>query len=200
MNIGMDNKKFEILDKEVVYKGFFKLEKYHLKHTLFDGGLSPQITRELFRRGNCVAVLLYDPRRDEVVLIEQFRIGAILQSKSPWLVEIVAGAIELDEQAADVAIRESMEEAGCTIQELMLIKEFYTSPGGTSEWLSLYLGYVDSSQIGGIHGVDHEGEDIRVFTVKFTEAYRMMEQGLIDSAIPIIALQWLYIHHDELKR
>lgn len=196
----MNNKNFEILDKETIYEGFFKLEKYHLKHTLFDGGLSPQITRELFRRGNCVAVLLYDPQRDEVVLIEQFRIGAILQSKSPWLVEIVAGAIELDEQAADVAIRESMEEAGCTIQELTLIKEFYTSPGGTSEWLSLYLGYVDSLQIGGIHGVDHEGEDIRVFTVKFEEAYRMMEQGRIDSAIPIIALQWLHIHHDELKR
>ena len=195
----MMDKQVEIIEKETVYQGFFRLEKYRLRHTLFQGGWSNDIVRELFRRGDCVAVLLYDPRRDEVVLIEQFRIGAILRKKQAWLVEIVAGAVEPGEQAEQVAIREAEEEAGCKIQELRLIREFYTTPGGASEWLSLFYGLVDASGIGGFFGLDHEDEDINVMTVKFEQAYQMMEQGEIDSAIPIIALQWLYIHRPAIR-
>ncbi len=195
----MSNKQIEVIAKETVYQGFFRLEKYHLKHTLFQGGWSNEIVRELFRRGDCVAVLLYDPVRDEVVLIEQFRIGAVLRKKQAWLLEIVAGAVEPGETAVEVAIREAEEEAGCKIQELRLIREFYTTPGGASEWLSLFYGRIDSRNVGGIFGLDHEDEDIRVSAVKFEQAYQMMEQGEIDSAIPIIALQWLYIHRPALR-
>ncbi len=193
------SKQFEIVEKETVYRGFFRLENYHLKHTLFKGGWSPTIQRELFRRGDCVAVLLYDPIRDEVVMIEQFRVGAILREEPAWLLEIVAGAVEPGESAEQVAIRESMEEAGCEIQEIQLIREFYTTPGGASEWLSLFYGRVDTSNVGGIHGLDHEDEDIRVSAVTFDEVYQMMEQGKIISGIPIIAIQWLYIHRDEIR-
>ncbi|WP_198246066.1 NUDIX domain-containing protein [methane-oxidizing endosymbiont of Gigantopelta aegis] len=195
----MSNKQLQVIAKETVYQGFFRLEKYRLKHTLFQGGWSNEIVRELFRRGDCVAVLLYDPVRDEVVLIEQFRIGAVLRKKQAWLLEIVAGAVEPGETAAEVAIREAEEEAGCKIQELRLIHEFYTTPGGASEWLSLFYGRIDSRNVGGIFGLDHEDEDIRVSAVKFEQAYQMMEQGEIDSAIPIIALQWLYIHRPALR-
>jgi len=195
----MTDKQLEIIAKETVYEGFFRLEKYRLKHTLFQGGWSNEIVRELFRRGDCVAVLLYDPVRDEVVLIEQFRIGAVLRKKQAWLLEIVAGAVEPGETAAEVALREAEEEAGCKIQELRLIHEFYTTPGGASEWLSLFYGRIDSRNVGGIFGLDHEDEDIRVSAVKFEQAYQMMEQGEIDSAIPIIALQWLYIHRPVLR-
>jgi len=195
----MSEKQFEVVSQETVYEGFFRLEKYRLKHTLFQGGWSHVLTRELFRRGNCVAVLLYDPVRDEVVLIEQFRVGAILQPQRAWLMEIVAGAIEEGETPEEVARRESWEEADCEIQELKLIKEFYTTPGGASEWLSLFYGRVDTCQVGGIHGMDHEDEDIRVTAVKFDEVYKMLEQGKIESAIPIIAIQWLYIHREQLR-
>ncbi len=193
------DKHVEIIGQETVYQGFFRLEKYRLRHTLFQGGWSNDIVRELFRRGDCVAVLLYDPVRDEVVLIEQFRIGAILRKKQAWLMEIVAGAVEPGEKAVQVAVREAEEEAGCKIQELRLIREFYTTPGGASEWLSLFYGRVDASNIGGVFGLDHEDEDINVFTVTFEQAYQMMERGEIDSAIPIIALQWLYIHRPALR-
>ena len=196
----MTNKRFEVVSKETVYNGFFRLEKYRLKHTLFQGGWSNELTRELFRRGNCVAVLLYDPVRDEVVLIEQFRVGAILQAERAWLMEIVAGAIEEGETAEEVALRESVEEAGCEIQELKVINEFFTTPGGASEWITLFYGRVDTSCVGGIHGLDHEDEDIRVTAVKFDEVYQMLEQGNIESAIPIIAIQWLYINRDKLRQ
>jgi len=195
----MSEKRFEVLEKETVYQGFFRLERYTLKHTLYKGGWSQQITRELFRRGNCVAVLLYDPDRDEVVLIEQFRVGAVYQPHRAWLIEIVAGAIEEGETADEVAYREAWEEAGCEIKELIEIKQFYTTPGGCSERITLFCGRVDSSTIGGVHGLVEEHEDIHVTAVKFADVFRMLEDGVIESGIPIIAIQWLYIHRDALR-
>ena len=194
------SKQFEILDKEILYNGFFRMEKYRLKHTLYAGGWSAEISRELFVRGSCVAVLLYDPHTDQVVLIEQFRAGAIIQPDRAWLVEIVAGAIEEGETAVEVAYRESIEEAGCEIQELMVINEFYTTPGGASERITLFCGKVDSTQVGGIHGLDHEDEDILVRAVDFKDAYVMLENNDIESAIPIIALQWLALNKDKLQK
>ncbi|MBL6987201.1 MAG: NUDIX domain-containing protein [Methylobacter sp.] len=194
------DKQFEILSKDIVYQGFFRVEKYRLKHTLFGGGWSAEITRELFMRGSCVAVLLYDPHADKVVVIEQFRTGAILNPEKAWLVEIVAGAIEEGESAEEVAYRESLEEAGCEIQQLMVINEFYTTPGGSSEWITLFCGKVDSSQVGGIHGLDHEDEDILVRAVDFDEVYALLESGKIESAIPIIAIQWLALNKQKLKQ
>jgi len=195
----VNTKQFEVLEKETVYQGFFRLEQYTLKHTLFKGGWSQPITRELFRRGNCVAVLLYDPDRDEVVLIEQFRVGAVYQPNRAWLIEIVAGAIEEGETAEEVAYREALEEAGCQIQELIEIQQFYTTPGGCSERITLFCGRVDSSTVGGVHGLVEEDEDIHVTAVKFAEVFEMLEQGKIESGIPIIAIQWLYIHRDQLR-
>ncbi len=194
------SKEFEILDKEIIYNGFFRMEKYRLKHTLYAGGWSAEISRELFVRGSAVAVLLYDPHTDQVVLIEQFRAGAIIQPDRAWLVEIVAGGIEEGETAIEVAYRESMEEAGCDIQELMVINEFYTTPGGCSERITLFCGKIDSSQVGGIHGLDHEDEDILVRAVDFKDAYLMLENNEIESAIPIIALQWLALNKDKLQK
>lgn len=192
-------KQFEILDREIVYPGYFRMEKYRLKHTLYAGGWSEEISRELFVRGNCVAVLLYDPAVDKLVLIEQFRAGAILNPDRAWLVEIVAGAIESGETALEVAYRESMEEAGCTIEQMKVINEFYTTPGGSSERITLFCGKIDSSQVGGIYGLDHEHEDILVRAVSFDEAYQMLLNGEIESAIPIIAIQWLALNKQQLQ-
>ncbi len=195
----MISKQFEILDKETLYHGFFRLESYTLRHTLFKGGWSKPINRELFRRGNCVAVLLYDPDSDEVVIIEQFRVGAVYQPERSWLLEIVAGAIEDGETAEEVAYREAFEEAGCEIKELIEIQQFYTTPGGCSERITLFCGRVDSHLVGGVHGLEEEDEDILVSAVKFDELFEMLEAGKIESGIPIIAIQWLYIHRAQLR-
>ncbi len=195
----MTEKAFEVLKTETVYQGFFRLEQYTLKHTLFKGGWSQPITRELFRRGNCVAVLLYDPDRDEVILIEQFRVGAVLHPERAWLIEIVAGAIEEGETATEVAYREALEEAGCEILELMEIQQFYTTPGGCSERITLFCGRVNSHSVGGVHGLTEEDEDIKVSAIQFADAFQMLEDGKIESGIPIIAIQWLYIHRDQLR-
>jgi nudix-type nucleoside diphosphatase (YffH/AdpP family) len=135
----------EILEREVCYQGFYRLERLRLRHRLFAGGMSPPIVREAVEKGDVAAVLLYDPQRDEVVMIEQFRIGARDDPRGPWLLEIVAGLIEPGETPEQVARREAMEEAGCTVQDLLPISSFYTSPAKTSQRTHLYLGRVDSS-------------------------------------------------------
>lgn len=196
----MTKKQFKILNETTQYQGFFSLKTIALKHTLYRGGWTNTMTRELFHRGNCVAVLLYDPDRDEVVIIEQFRVGALQMPDKAWLLEIVAGAIEPDETAEQVAYREAIEESGCEIHALIKINEFFTSPGGTSELLTLFCGKTDTRGVGGFHGLDHEDEDIAVTAMKFNDVYQLLLDGKIISAIPIIAIQWLYINRESLRQ
>ena len=189
----------EVIDCQTGYQGFFKLERYHLRHRLFAGGMSPPITRELFERGHAAAIILYDAALDRIVLVEQFRIGALNAVGGAWLYEVVAGIIELGEEAEEVIRRESVEEAGCEVGEVEKICDYLVSPGGTSEQLSLYCGQVDSREVGGIYGLDHEGEDIRVFSISYDEAVEMLESGELNSASPIIAMQWLRLNRERLR-
>lgn len=193
-------KDVKILNKQSLYSGFFQMVKYHLQHELFAGGMSGEIHRELFERGNCVAVVLYDPKSDEVVLVEQFRVGAVENPiNTPWLIEIVAGIIEEGETPEDVAQREAIEEAGCEILELIKINTLYLSPGGSSEQITLFCGLVNSENVDGIHGMAHENEDILVRTVPFSQAYDMVVSNEIDSAIPILGIQWLALNRHKFQ-
>lgn len=191
--------RYDILEKSILYQGFFRLEQYRLRHELFAGGWSPVIQRECLERGHAVAVLLYDPERDEVVLIEQFRIGALAAAEGPWLLEIVAGTIGAGETRLEVARREALEEAGCDLLDIVPICDYLVSPGGTSESIALYCARVDSSRADGIHGLAEEGEDIRVQVLPRPQALELLYQGRIRSASPVIALQWLALHHRELQ-
>ena len=195
----MADPRVEILDKTVCYDGFFRMECYRLRHRLFSGAWSRVLTRELFERGHAAAVLPYDPGLDAVVLVEQFRIGALEAPGSPWLLEIVAGIIAPDETPEDVARREAVEEANCQIQALVHIYDYFVSPGGTSERISLFCGQVDASGAGGLCGLAEEEEDIRVIVVPFAEALAQLHAGKINSAAPIMALQWLQLNHDQLR-
>jgi ADP-ribose pyrophosphatase len=194
------DKAYEIVEETPVYRGFFHVSHFSVRHTLFRGGWSGPIHRELFHRGSCVAVVPYDPWRDTVILLEQFRIGAIKANRDPWLTEIVAGAIEEGESAEEVAHREAEEEAGCKIDDLLRISEFFTTPGGSSEKITLYCGILRSDGLGGVHGLAEEDEDIRVRVVPFDEAWRMVLDNRIESAIPIIGLQWLAMNRADLRQ
>lgn len=190
----------EIVEQRTCYQGFFRMEHYRLRHRRYDGDMSPLLSRELFERGHAAAVLPYDPVLDRIVLLEQFRIGALESPGGPWLLEIVAGIIEPGETAAEVVRREMEEEAGCTLLDLEPICEYLVSPGGTSERISLYCGRVDATGVGGIHGLAEEGEDIRVSSVSVEEALALLATGHINSASPIIALQWLQMNRSRLRR
>lgn len=194
------NMKWSIIKKNIRYKGFFKLTEVELQHDLFAGGKSPVLVREIIDRGHAVAVLPYDPVRDEVVLVEQFRIGAGGDSEGPWLIEVIAGYREPGESAEEVVHREALEEAGCQLCDVELMHRCYSSPGGSNERVSLFFARTDSSKVGGIHGLDEEGEDIRVHVVSSQQAFDWLDSGRIDSAMPIISLQWFRINRERIRQ
>ena len=191
--------RWKLESHRTLFEKYFKLDEYSISHELFAGGNSPVFTREIFERGVVVAVLPYDPRRGKVVLIEQFRAGAIDDADGPWLVECVAGVIDAGESEQQVALRECVEEAGCNIERLETISNYYVSPGGTSEHCSLFCGIVDSEGVGGIHGLPHEHEDIRVMVIDAEQAYAWVRVGRIRSSATIIALLWLELNESRLR-
>jgi ADP-ribose pyrophosphatase len=196
-----DDRGYEILGREVPYQGFFRMERVRFRHRLFGGGWSRELVREVFERGHAAGVLLWDPDRDEVVLIEQFRVAAVDAPAGPWQLEIVAGIIEGDEPAEEVVRREAVEEAGCEVTDLRFVCEYLASPGGSSERVSVFVGRVDATRVetSVARGLEHEGEDIRVHLLPFAEAMRRVEDGGIPNVLALIALQWLALHRDELR-
>jgi ADP-ribose pyrophosphatase len=184
--------------REVVYQGYFRVDKLVLDHPLYEGGRSTQLVREVFERGAVAAVLPYDPTRDEVVLIEQFRPGPYAAGDACWLMESIAGVLEPGESGADLALREAREEAGCEITALEPMYRFYTSPGACTEHVELFCGRVDTRGIGGVHGLADEGEDIRVHVMSRDDAAGMLESGRIVNAKTIISLQWLMLNHQRI--
>ena len=191
--------KVEIRHKITQYQGTYRIDRYHLRHRLFQGGWSDEMSREVFERGHIVAVVLFDPNREELVLIEQFRSGAYAAGWQPWLVEIVAGGVESGESAEDVARRETVEEAGCDILALEPLCKFLSIPAACSETTEIYCGLVDSAHVGGIHGLDSEHEDIRVFSLPVQEAFVWLDNGRIVNARTMIGLQWFRQRYEAIR-
>ena len=196
----IDRSDVEILAKDIVYDGYFRIDRYRLRHRRHEGGWTGEITRDVFERGHVAAVLPYDPERDAVVLIEQFRIGAWAAAKPCWLTEIVAGVVDDGERAEAVARREMEEETGCPVTALEPIGSYLSSPGGTSESVALFVGRVDSRKAGGIHGLPDENEDIKVLARPWSEVEAELKAGLLTNAATLIALQWLALNRDALRR
>ncbi len=191
--------RYKIHSRERGYEGFLRVDKFQISHALYGGGMSPVLTRECLMRGVAVGVLPYDPERDTVLLVEQFRIGALEDERGAWIVETIAGLAEPGEEPMAVARRESMEEAGIEVAELELIADYLPSPGACTERALLYCGRFDSRGAGGVFGLDEEHEDIRAEVYPVEEAIRMVEDRVIRSAMPIIALQWLAAHRRRLR-
>lgn len=189
---------WKLLKREKAYDGFFKVDICQIEHELFSGA-NIIIKRELFHRGDAVAVLLYDPVNDKVVMVEQFRVGALEDGTGPWLLEVVAGIVESGESVKEVARRECHEEAGLEVHAFESVHSFYPSPGGCSEKIYLLCGLVDSSKADGIHGIADEGEDIRVVVLDYQEVVNLLGTDRINSAIALIALQWLQLHRERLR-
>ncbi len=185
----------ELLEVKNVFNGFFTMDEYRFKHKLFKGGWSGEVKREVFERGNAVVVLPYDPKTDQVVLIEQIRIPVIHSGQTPWLFELVAGMIEPGEESKDVAHRELLEESGLKAKQVHLVSSYFASPGGTSEKFDFFWADVDASLAKGVHGLDDENEDIQVHVMSRVEAFTLVKDGIINNASTVIGLQWLELNY-----
>ncbi|HUZ71728.1 MAG TPA: NUDIX domain-containing protein [Stellaceae bacterium] len=192
----------EILQRETMFSGFFRLERFRLRHRLYRGGWSGAMEREVFERDRAVGVLLYDPDADALVLIEQFRLPPHVAGLPAWQTEIVAGIVDAgDGSDEEVARREVQEEAGVAILgELIPIHRFMPSPGGSSEIFALYCGRVDARAAAGYHGLTDEHEDIKVLTPSYREAMHRLRAGEITSGPTVLALYWLAANRARLRR
>jgi ADP-ribose pyrophosphatase len=191
-----------IVSQEVAFRGHLRLDVVRYHNRLYSGGWSGERVYDVLRRGGAVAIVLYDPERDAVVLVEQFRLPPLIAGFSPWITEVVAGLIDKEgENTDDVARRESREEAGLeVIGELIPIQLYLPTPGNSDETVMLYCGRVDAANAGGIFGLPEEGEDIRVIVRPLAELEAMLDAGKIETGHTLICLYWLLRHRDEVRR
>ena len=192
----------EIFGRETAYQGFFRIERFRLRHRLHAGGWTTPMEREIFERGRTVGLLLYDPAADAVVLVEQFRLAPHLAGLPAWQIEIVAGIVgKGDTSPEDVARREAREEAGVAVEgPLVPIHRYMPSPGGSTELVDLFCAKVDSSQAGGIHGLPDEHEDTKVLVLPYRTALRRLKAGEIINSPTMLALYWLAANRARLRR
>jgi len=192
----------EVIKKEILYQGFCQVERYTIRNRLFSGGWSQPYLREIVSRHNVAGVIPYDPKLDYIVLIEQFRAGAMLHEGSPWLLEIVAGVMDRgnSESYETLAKREVKEEAGLEVLDLMLIYDYLPSPGGSSNFFRLFCAKVDATKAPKFCGLAEEQEDIKIHVVPSATAFAWVRSGKIRNAPAIIALQWLELNLKNVRR
>jgi ADP-ribose pyrophosphatase len=191
----------EIVEATKAFERFLRMDIFRFRHRLFSGDWSGLRSYDVLRRGPAVAIVLYDPDCDSVVLVEQFRLPALLAGASPWQIEVAAGLVDAGEAFEAVAVRETREETGLAlIGEPIPIQRYLPSPGGSDESVFLFCGRVDASTAAGVHGLPEEHEDIRVVVKTLPEIEALLDAGAIESGHTVIALYWLLRHRDRLRR
>lgn len=183
----------EVLGHRQPYCHYFAAAETRLSHPLYGGGQGAVVERAGLHMTDAVTVLPYDPARDRVLLIEQFRYGPWLRGDPhPWCLEPVAGRIDPGEDAETTARREAMEEAEVEIGALHRVGSYYPSPGGVSEYLESFVGVADlPDRAGGLGGLDVEHEDIRAHVVAFDRARALVDSGEVDTAPLLLSILWL---------
>lgn len=192
----MAEKDVKINNKTLVHDGFCHIERYEMQHRLFNGEWTSTYTRELMIKPNVAAALPYDPKHNKVVLIEQFRVGALGKNKTPWLIEIVAGIMDqsYSENHEELIRREMLEETGLNIEQLIPIYDYLVTPGCSTEKVRLFCAKVDSTKAPKFCGLASEHEDIKIHVITTQEAFAAVHSGQINNSSAIIALQWLELN------
>lgn len=183
----------QVVDRREPYAHFFAVEEYDLRFRRFDGTLSDPVTRAAFVSGDAVTVLPYDPVRDRVLLVEQFRAGPFARGdREPWQLEAVAGRIDPAEGPEDCARREALEEAGIRLGDLLPVAAYYPSPGAKTEYLYSYVGLADlPDSAARLGGLAEEGEDIRGHVIPFVHLMDLVASGEVANAPLILTALWL---------
>ena len=191
---------YEIRSQDTPFRGFFRVDRYRLRHRRYAGDWTPEIEREIFVRGHAAGIFPYDPRLDRILVVEQFRLAAALAGRpSHRTLEVPAGIIPEGYDPEEVARRELKEETGLEASALIPLYTFMPSPGGATETVWLYAALVDLAGIGGHAGVAAEHEDIRIVVMETEEAFARMRRGEIDNAITLLSLQWLQLNRERLR-
>ncbi len=183
----------KVVARDLPYAGFFSVEEWQVGWRQFDGGMNAPVMRAVFVSCDAVTVLPYDPVRDRVLLIEQFRAGPMARGDvGAWLLEAVAGRIDPGETPEEAARREAVEEAGLTLGTLLPVAEYYPSPGILTEFLYSYVGLADLPDgVAGVFGQEEEAEDIRGHLIGFERMMDLVASGEIANSPLILTALWL---------
>ena len=186
---------YSVQQKTNAYDGFFKFYRYHVSFEKFRGGFIKNVMRECSKKGDIVAVLPYDPIRQEFLMIEQFRIGMLARDEHPWTLEIVAGFMDIPgETPVQTAQRELKEETSCQALNIFPLIEYYPSPGGSAAKNHLFIATVDTSKAKKFTGIIEEGEDICVHKIALDEIQQKLKAAEINNSTAIIAFQQFFMN------
>jgi ADP-ribose pyrophosphatase len=184
-----------IAGREVLAEGFRRYERLRVRRS----GEDVPRALDVLRSGPAAAVLPIDPGRDEVVLLRQFRLAGHLANGRGNLVEIVAGHVEAEEQPAEAARRECVEEIGVAPGLLVELFTYLTSPGMSDEEITLFLGIVDASGVPERAGAAAEHEETVPMRVPIDAALAALAARTVRNGPLIIALQWLALNRGRLS-
>lgn len=190
-----------ITSRERVFDGFHTLDivRAEPRSMKFDG-FAPEMEREIFSCGGYAMVVLYVPETDEIMLNEQFRLGAfIAEPENAFLLECAAGMLDEGETPIDAAKRETLEETGCEVLDLVSVGSFFTSPGCLDELAHVFIGRIAKSDAGGVFGVEEEGEEIRTHLLPAEKVFEMLDAGLIRNGAAALGLNWFARHRAHLR-
>lgn len=200
MEPDFSGKDFEILGVEQRYEGFHEIRRFRLRHRLHQGGWSDEMLREVSVRGSAAACAVYDPDRDLVCMVEQFRVATSLEGDLPWSLEIVAGLIDKEGESAEQVIRRELaEEAGISPRVILPVTRYWVSPGGSAARMHLFVALCNLSEVKEeVFGLDDENEDIlvRVLPLKNVHEYAISHEN--SNAASLIGLQWLLLNRQTL--
>lgn len=191
---------FTIVSRETVWQGFCRVERI-----VFDqatrAGDTRRLTFEVESHGRAAAVLAYDPKRREAVLVRQLRLPPGLDGEDPMSLEIIAGLLDrTTEDPEATARREAHEEAGLDLDTVELIAATRPSPGLSSEKVWLYLAEVDldRARVADGGGLAHEGEDIEVVILPLAALAALVDEGERLDMKTLLAVQTLRVRRPEL--
>ncbi len=187
--------KYKIINKKNLYKGFFELNEIDFTHKKHNGAWTKPIKREIFKGAHVSTLLPYDPIKNKIVLIQQFRAAVISRYSEEMLYEIVAGMIDNDENPEQTAIRECFEETGCRVKKVIPINSYFPAPGSSESFYHFFLGEIDSYDSKQIKGLKNEDEDILVSSFTVNEVKKMLKNKIIKNAATLIALQWFFLNY-----
>ena len=187
--------KYKIINKKNLYSGFFSLNKYEFIHEKHNGEWTSNVEREVFSGAHVSTLLPYDPIKKEIILIQQFRAGALSRYDENNLLEIVAGIIDEGENPEQTAVRECFEETGCEVKKIHPIQSYFPAPGSSESYYHLYLGEIQAFDGERIKGLEKENEDILVKSFKIDEVRQMLKEKKITNGLTLIALQWFFLEH-----
>lgn len=197
----MKKRFFEILKRERMYEGDCRADRYQVRHEKMANRGTDSYAREIFTIGPVAAVLPYDPLRHEIVLVEQFRAGAMVAGeKNPWILEPPAGLICPPDTPEKTARTEAWEEARCVIKELIPLFRMHPSPGNVSQLTRIYAGRTSTEKIGGICSISEVNEETRPRVFSVGAISGLLSRGRIVNGVTIIALQWMLLNHELLNK